>query len=159
MADETLRNECPTLFSWKYQATFTSLRDLYRKAKLDQWNAERDLDWSISVDPEAENLPDMQLGIYGSDIWDRLTAKERLRLRHESLAWILSNFLHGEQGALLSTAQLVEAVPQIEAKLYGASQVMDEARHVEVFERYLREKVAPPYPINVHLKSLLDTIL
>ena len=75
------------------------------------------------------------------------------------MAWILSQFLHGEQGALLATAQIVDAVPVIDAKLYAATQVMDEARHVEVYDRYLREKLEKVYPINPHLKTLLDQIL
>ena len=75
------------------------------------------------------------------------------------LAWLLSQFLHGEQGALLATAQLVSAVPIIDAKLYAATQVIDEARHVEVYERYVCEKLENLYPINPHLKTLLDQIL
>jgi hypothetical protein len=82
-----------------------------------------------------------------------------LKLRRESLRWMLSNFMHGEQGALLATAQIVDATPSMDAKFYGATQVMDEARHVEVFARYLSDKLGGPYPINQHLKSLLDAIL
>ena len=68
------------------------------------------------------------------------------KLRREQLRWSLSHFLHGEQGALLATAQIVDATPWMEAKFYGATQVMDEARHVEVFSRYLNEKLGGPYP-------------
>ncbi|MED5221460.1 MAG: ferritin-like domain-containing protein, partial [Actinomycetota bacterium] len=71
----------------------------------------------------------------------------------------LSQFLHGEQGALLCTARLVEAVPWIEAKYYGSTQVVDEARHVEAFARYLDEKMPTTYPINQNLKTLLDAVL
>ncbi|MHB1925567.1 MAG: ferritin-like domain-containing protein, partial [Acidimicrobiales bacterium] len=71
----------------------------------------------------------------------------------------LSQFLHGEQGALLCTARIVETVPWIDAKYYAATQVMDEARHVEVFGRYLYEKMSSQYPINAHLRMLLDDIV
>jgi hypothetical protein len=67
--------------------------------------------------------------------------------------------MHGEQGALLAAAQIVGTASQIDAKLYASTQVIDEARHVEVYEKYLREKVELQYPINAHLRALLDQIL
>ena len=67
--------------------------------------------------------------------------------------------MHGEQGALLVTSQLVSCAPTYDAKLYAASQTFDEARHVEVFAQYLNDKVGIRYPINDSLKLLLDKIL
>src|ERR1051326_7185746 len=143
-----------------YQTEHELLRALYEKGKRDQWNGSRDLDWRIDVDPENwELFPDSSVPLYGSDVWARLNASERTRLRHEVTGWRLSNFLHGEQGALLTTAQIVVCAPQMDAKFYGATQVMDEGRHVEVYERYLKEKVGVTYPINESLKSLLDLLL
>ena len=156
---ETVRTSFPTTFTWRYDVAEPALRRLYAHAKRDQWNGTTALAWETAVEPEAENLPDAQIAIYGSPIWERLTGRERARLRHESMAWVLSQFLHGEQGALLATAQLVDAVPLINAKLYAATQVMDEARHVEVYDRYLATKLEKRYPINPHLKTLLDQIL
>jgi hypothetical protein len=156
---ETISTSFPTTFTWRYDTRDPSLKRLYDNAKRDQWDGTTALDWTCSVDPEAENLPDSQIAIYGSPLWDRMTGNERAQLRHESMAWILSQFLHGEQGALLATAQLVDAVPNMDAKLYAATQVMDEARHVEVYDRYLRTKLEKVYPINSHLKTLLDQIL
>ena len=156
---ETLRTSFPTTFTWNYAHEDAQLARLYGNAKRDQWDGATTLDWSLSVDPEAENLPDAQIAIYGSPLWDKLTGRERERLRHESMAWILSQFLHGEQGALLATSQLVDAVPVMDAKLYAATQVMDEARHVEVYDQYLRTKLEKTYPISPHLKTLLDQIL
>jgi hypothetical protein len=156
---ETVPTSFPTTFTWRYESVDPALRRLYQNAKRDQWDGATALDWSLSVEPEAENLPDGQIAIYGSPLWSRLTDRERAQLRHESMAWILSQFLHGEQGALLATAQLVDAVPVIDAKLYAATQVMDEARHVEVYDQYLRTKLEKVYPINRHLKILLDQIL
>ena len=138
----------------------TDLRSLYEKAKDGQWNARTYLDWTQNVDPEAENMPDMFIPIFGTPVWDKLDKKRDIpRLRRHGSSYLLSNFLHGEQGALLATSQLVCAVPDHEAKLYAASQVMDEARHVEAYERYLREKVELTYPISPHLRTLLDSIL
>jgi hypothetical protein len=156
---ETLSTTFPTTFTWDYAHHDAGLGRLYDHAKRDQWDGATTLDWTLDVEPEAENLPDSQIAIYGTPIWDRLTGRERERLRHESMSWILSQFLHGEQGALLATAQLVDAVPVMDAKLYAATQVMDEARHVEVYDRYLRDKLEKVYPINPHLKTLLDQIL
>ena len=156
---EALRTSFPTTFTWDYTTHDAGLKRLYAHAKRDQWDGTTALDWRIDVDPEAENLPDAQIAIYDSPMWRRMTPTDRAHLRHESMAWILSQFLHGEQGALLATAQLVDAVPQIDAKLYASTQVMDEARHVEVYDRYLRTKLHRTYPINAHLKTLLDQIL
>jgi hypothetical protein len=150
---------CPLTYVWSYETKQAALRDLYEKAKREQWNGADALPWQTPVDPESEILPDGNNPIFGTNIWGRMTAKERLRLRHEGYAWMLSQFLHGEQGALLTTAQLVDTVPWIDAKFYAATQVIDEARHVEVYERYLREKIGITYPVNQHLKTLLDAVL
>ncbi|MEW6735844.1 MAG: ferritin-like domain-containing protein [Acidobacteriota bacterium] len=157
---ENLLSEAEVVYSWNYAAQNEKLRALYEKGKRDQWNAANDLDWSIDVDPEDPQMfPEQSAVLYGSEIWARLTTRERTRMLHENTAWRLSNFLHGEQGALLATAQIVVSVPFIDAKFYGATQVMDEGRHVEVYQRYLQEKIGITYPINSDLKSLLDLLL
>jgi hypothetical protein len=148
-----------TFYTWNYECAREELRALYEKAKRDQWNASDALDWTTDVDPERENLPDMQVPIYGTHLWTRLTPAEVRKLRREQLSWTLSQFLHGEQGALLATAQIVDATPWIESKYYGATQVMDEARHVEVYARYLHDKLNKTYAINRHLRTLLDQTL
>jgi hypothetical protein len=146
-------------YNWDYDATRQRLVRLYENAKRDQWNATERLDWSVDVDPEKGLVPDAGIGIYGTPIWDRLTEKEKAKLRHEAITWQLCQFLHGEQGALLATAQIVDAVPWFEGKMYGSTQVMDEARHVEVYRRFVREKLQHEYPVNAQLKALLDQIL
>ncbi len=156
---ERLPTEFDLCYTWNYETVRQELGNLYEKAKRDQWNATDQLPWSLDVDPEAENIPDIQIPVYATHIWDKLTPGEVKKVRRESLSWTLSQFMHGEQGALLATAQIVDATPWIESKFYAASQVMDEARHVEVYSRYLREKLTRTYPINRHLKTLLDQIL
>jgi len=156
---ERLRVPQDLVYNWEYDVTRTKLTRLYENAKRDQWNATERLDWSIDVDPHAELVPDMAIGIWGTPMWDKLTQGERQRLRHEAITWQLCQFLHGEQGALLATAQIVDTVPWFEAKQYGATQVMDEARHVEVYRRFVQEKLQHAYPINPQLKQLLDLIL
>jgi hypothetical protein len=146
-------------YNWEYDTTRRRLSRLYENAKRDQWNGTERLDWSIDVDPEKGLLPDHAIGIYGTDIWQKLDPRQIERLRHEFVTWQLCQFLHGEQGALLATAQVVNSVPWYEAKMYGATQVMDEARHVEVYRRFVLEKLGNEYEVNPELKSLLDQIL
>jgi hypothetical protein len=146
-------------YNWEYTADRQKLIRLYENAKRDQWNATTRLDWSTDVDPHSELVPDMAIGIWGTPMWEKLTQRERERLRHEAITWQLCQFLHGEQGALLATAQIVDTVPWYEAKQYGATQVMDEARHVEVYRRFVQEKLEHEYPVNPQLKQLLDLIL
>jgi hypothetical protein len=133
---------------------------LYQKGKQKQWDSETRLDWSINVEPGSpDNGPDYYIPIFGSPIWERMNDKEKEELRHHMGAWMNSQFLHGEQGALICTAKIVQAVPDIDSKFYAATQVMDEARHVETYSRYLRTKIEMAYPINPFLKSLLDQVI
>jgi hypothetical protein len=149
-----------TVFTWNYGVERPDLRQLYEKSKDSMWNVRTDLAWQTHVDPEAETMPDQMSPIWGTRLWDRIDKKTELpKLRRLSSAWMLSNFLHGEQGALLATAQILDIVPGADAKLYASTQVMDEARHVEAYERYLREKIECTFPISPYLKSLLDEIL
>ena len=146
-------------FNWGYEKTRQDLRELYTKAKRSQWDADERLDWSTDVDLEKQYIPDFMHPLYGSEIYEKLDEKKHKELAVEMPAWTQSQFLHGEQGALLAAAQLVNSVPDIESKLYAGTQVMDEARHVEVFDRYLHEKLDNSYPISPHLRRLLDMIL
>src|SRR5262249_12579924 len=90
---------------------------------------------------------------------ERIDNATRGHMNHHFNAWMLSQFMHGEQGALLATAQLVNTVPWTEGKFYAANQVADEARHVEAYRRYLTEKLALSYPVNPHLHTLLNQII
>jgi hypothetical protein len=162
-----VHNEFDTTFTWDYEkGSRAKLNKLYEKAKNSQWNGETDLPWETEVDQEALVVANAAatggLGA-GFDLsgtplssWGE---KEWLQFGVESQNWTLSQFLHGEQGALVCTAKIVESVPWIDAKYYAATQVMDEARHVEVFAKYLNEKLSGHYPINAHLRALLDDII
>src|SRR5262245_66606811 len=70
-------------------------------------------------------------------------------------SWLFSPFLHGEQGSLTVAARIVESVPDMDSKFYAATQAMDEARHVELFSRFVRDKIGLHYPINTDLGRLL----
>jgi hypothetical protein len=159
--------EFDAIFTWDYERSRPALVKLYEKAKTSQWNAATDLDWSIDVDPEKVSA---ELGGGGTMRFEALAEAEGSPVKHfgekewrrvgvELQNSLLSQFMHGEQGALLCTARIVETVPWIDAKYYAATQVMDEARHVEVFARYLDEKLGHQYGINENLRGILDDIL
>jgi hypothetical protein len=156
---ETLEALLDVTYTWGYQDTREKLRDLYDKAVRAQWISDDVLPWKTDVDLDKPMGPDELMPLHGSDIYRKLTDKERHTLNIETFSWTLSQFLHGEQGALLATAQLVDSVRDLDSKLYAASQVVDEARHVDVFNRYTHQKIGFSYPINPHLKTLLDMIL
>jgi hypothetical protein len=152
-----------TQFSWAYPSDYPEMERLYERAKLAQWDASTALAWSTSVDPENP-----ETALLPGDFFDfraaeslgiRLDARERTRFRKAMVAWMLSQFLHGEQGALYAAAQVVEAVPFFDGKKFGATQVVDEARHVEAFQRYLREKLGQTYPVNDNLFVVIDALL
>ncbi len=161
-----VEDNADAIFTWGYdKGERAPLDRLYEKAKTSQWNGQTDLDWSIEVDPytmllpanplEADYFkenPNSPLHKFSDEQWKEMAV--------ESLNWSLSQFMHGEQGALLCTAKIVETVPWIDAKYYASTQVVDEARHVEVFAQYLDQKMGGiNYPVNHHLKALLDDII
>jgi len=149
-----------TTFRWEYQDGSEQLLNLYAKGKKLQWDQDRRIDWSVDLDPEnPQGLPDPSIGIFGSPAWEKMNAKERANLRRHVQAWQNSQFLHGEQGALICTAKIVQQVPRMDAKYYAANQVADEARHVETYARLLHEKFELVYPINPSLERLLNDIL
>jgi len=146
-------------YVWNYGSIKEGLRDLYEKAKLEQWNATTELDWTISVDPESNIVPPSFNPLSDFGPAQKLNDKEQKHLLHAQIANQLSQFLHGEQGALVVASQLVGSVPWMDAKYYASSQTMDEARHVEVFARYVNEKLEWEWPINDSLKELLDACI
>ncbi|MGH2684071.1 MAG: ferritin-like domain-containing protein, partial [Actinomycetota bacterium] len=164
-----VNDNADALFTWDYERSRPALVKLYEKAKTSQWNGETDLPWDTDVDPyklvadlrqsdarmgplgHLAQAPGSPLANWGEKEWTEFGV--------ESMNWRLSQFMHGEQGALLCTAKIVETVPWIDAKYYASTQVMDEARHVEVFAKYLDTKLTGHYPINAHLGLLLDDII
>jgi hypothetical protein len=147
-------------FNWEYDDGSVPLLELYEKGKQQQWDASKRLDWSLELDPENPmQLKDESISIYETDYWRRMTDKEKAWLRRNLQANSISQFMHGEQGALIATAKIVATVPDMNAKFYAATQVMDEARHVEAYKRLLHEKFELAYPITPSLKTLLEQTL
>jgi hypothetical protein len=164
--EHVVKDNADAIFTWDYERTRPALAKLYEKAKTSQWNAQTDLPWDTVVDQEtvvlnnAANFGGLSAGIdLTGTPFEKWDEKQWIELGVESQNWTLSQFMHGEQGALICTAKIVESVPWIDAKYYAATQVMDEARHVEVFAKYLDEKLSGHYPINAHLRLLLDDII
>jgi hypothetical protein len=164
-AIHTVEDNADAIFTWDYEkGARPGLNKLYEKAKGAQWNAETDLPWDTEVDLEKNaeiqrlQYAELEQDLTGTPL-EKFSEQDMIQLSIESDNWTLSQFMHGEQGALICTAKIVESVPWIDAKYYAATQVMDEARHVEVFAKYLDEKLRGHYPINAHLKMLLDDII
>jgi len=160
---ESVRASIDSVFDWEYALRRDKLMSLYEKGKNLSWNAS-DLDWSIDVNVDKLIYGRVNAGSH--EIANQLlapprplNAKESAEMQLNMNAWMLSQFLHGEQGALLATAKIVLEAPLEEAKFYAANQVQDEARHVEVYHRYLTEKLGRSFEVNKHLQHLLDDIL
>jgi len=159
----------PRVHSWRlsgeaiinerYEDGGADLMRLYHKAKASQWNAEVDVDWGYQLDPDNPlNLHDGTLIIYGTPLWDHLDESARTQVRRHSHAWLISQILHGEQGALLCASRLAQGEDSLPAKLCAAAQVIDEARHVEAYSRLL-DKMLTRYPMSRSLRGLLhDTV-
>ena len=148
-------------YNWDYTVAENRIKRLYELGKELNWNGSIDLDWSYNhpkdkplVGGELFEPPHEQL-----DAWKNLSDEEKIEFDRHETAELLCQFLHGEQGALLVASQIASCAPTYNAKLYAASQTFDEARHVEVFNRYLQEKIGFHYPVNANLKALLDKIL
>jgi hypothetical protein len=149
-----------TAFTWNYDTSSEELLRLYSKGKQQQWDAEKRIDWSQDVDPDDPmQIVEEMLPLYGTPLYEKLSDRQKSDLRYHSQVHNLSQFLHGEQGALICSARIVQDVPTLESKFYAATQVMDEARHVEAYRRLLKEKFRFAYPISPPLQRLLEQAL
>ena len=154
-------------YNWDYRVADDRIQRLYELGKTLNWNGSLDVHWDQTPDWHEQTpvKPEFIDEFLANADWngyppfDAFSTERKLAFFKHDNAWSLSQFLHGEQGALLVASQLASCAPSFNAKLYAASQTFDEARHVEVFNRYLQTKVGLSYPINQGLKSLLDKIL
>jgi len=149
-------------FTWEYDEGNARLLALYQKGKDKQWDATTRIDWSQEIDRDNPlGLAPETNALLGTRQWDKIKndPAEVGRMRRHLIAWQFSQFLHGEQGAMICSARIVESVPGLDAKFYASTQTMDEARHAETYSRFLQDKLGLLYPINPHLKALLDQTL
>ncbi len=154
---ETIDTTVKAIWRYDYDTNIKPLRDLYEVAKREQWNAATDISWEIETDPA--DVGDMSApNAEPFDFVKALPKEKQIELAKRKSAHLLSTFLHGEQGAMMICGQLVEVVPDMDAKLYASTQVIDEARHVEVFHRYIK-RLGRIYPIMPGLKALLNAVL
>ncbi|MEZ5506725.1 MAG: ferritin-like domain-containing protein [Gammaproteobacteria bacterium] len=158
-----MQSSHPVTFDTRYQMDFPEMNKLYRRAVANQWDGDKDLDWSTHVDPLNPEIPILSNDFISDEALAtlpvRLTSAQRGELNYNIACWMLSQFMHGEQGALYASAQVTESVQWLEGKFFGATQVMDEARHLEVFNRYLNQKLNKVYQINDNLFVILDDLL
>jgi hypothetical protein len=160
--ETTLPSNGDVTFSWAYRQDHSEFEKLYEAAKRSQWDGATQLDWSTNVDPSDLDhalVPDEFFPLCDLPAYRRLRPVQKLEQKRAYMAWILSQFLHGEQGALFAATQVTQAVPWFEGKLYGATQVVDEARHLEVFHRYLTTKLEKKYDIDDNLYVIIDALM
>ncbi len=157
---EATKAALEAVYNWNYEPEIDELRTLYANALERQWIAVRDLPWENGVDKQAFAKTFSMAGfpIQETQFWKDLPADTQWEVARRSAAFLLSNFLHGEQGALMVASQLVNAVPHMDGKFYASTQTLDEARHVEVFAKYI-DGIDHVYPIMPSLKTLLDATL
>jgi len=150
-------------FDFRYQGDYPEMYDLYRRAVKNQWDGDTQLDWATDVDPRNPEKPVFPIELVPMDGLAahgiRLDRDEQMRFVHDFSCWLLSQFMHGEQGALYASAQVTESVHWVDGKFYGATQVMDEARHLEVFLRYLETKLGKLYQVNDNLFTIMDALM
>jgi hypothetical protein len=144
-------------WNFDYQGQVAKLDDLYQRAKENQWNA-AELDWDSPIDPASPIIAPEHSQYARMPFFARLSPRQQETFSAHSTAQLLSQFLHGEQGALLTAATVAHGVPDMKAKYYAATQTVDEARHVEAYDRYVN-KIAIHYPMVPWLKQLIDTTL
>ena len=163
---KVVHDHADRIFLWNYDRSRGQLVTLYNKAMGSQWNSVTELDWSTEVDAEGlidRNTPLMRLTAAAREVDGSPIAswgdKELTALGVESFKAQLSQFMHGEQGAMMTAAKLVETVPWIDAKYYAATQTMDEARHTEVFAKYLHTKLGDAYPMSPFLEGQITALL
>jgi hypothetical protein len=149
--------------SWEYDVERQKLLSLYQKGKDKPWDAQSRIDWDLELDEENPlGFPVETVPLHGIPEFEKRLAEpgEMTRVRRALACNQISQFLHGEQGAMITGARIVETVPDIDAKFYAATQTMDEARHVETFDKLLREKMGmEPLPISKPLATLLEQTL
>ncbi|MEC9249991.1 MAG: ferritin-like domain-containing protein [Pseudomonadota bacterium] len=146
-------------FDFEYDDGRTTLMHLYQKGKDMQWDAVNRIDWSLDLDEENPmQLPDEGIALKGSPIWEKMSEKDRIQFRRHAQSWNISQFMQGEQAALICAAKIVQQVPDLDAKFYASTQVMDEARHVEAYKG-LMQKFGVAYPMTQPLASLVDDAL
>ncbi|MCP4003062.1 MAG: ferritin-like domain-containing protein [bacterium] len=155
---EVIDTTVQALWRYDYDTNIKALRDLYELAKKEQWNAATDIPWELETDPASVGDMMSDPGVEPYDFVKALPTEKQIELSKRRSAHLLSNFLHGEQGAMMICGQLVEVVPDMDGKLYASTQVIDEARHVEVFARYI-QRLDRIYPIMPGLKALLNAVL
>jgi hypothetical protein len=157
LPSETYETPMQVAWNFDYTSDIAKLDDLYGRAKENQWNVV-DLDWDTPIDPSNPIIAADHSQYGRMPFFRRLSSTQQETFMAHSTAQLLSQFLHGEQGALMTAATVTHAVPDMKAKFYAATQTIDEARHVEAYDRYVN-KIAIHYPIVPWLKQLIDVTL
>ena len=115
--DATLKvidDHAERIFLWDYDRSREQLVTLYNKGMSSQWSSVTELDWGTDVDPERLVHTSRQENVFvriaraaaevdGSP-FARWGEKEFTALGVETYKSQLSQFMHGEQGAMMAAA-------------------------------------------------------
>ena len=155
-----VETQSTAFFRHDYTSEQADLRRLYEQAKIDQWNAARDIDWAAPLEGDGGLISDDLVDIHGTRFWAAMSEADRVELNRRLTRWRLSTLVQGEHGAMLLCSQLVDCVQGQDAKLFQATQVADEARHNEVLQRYLELRLdGETYALGGNVKEIFDTLL
>ena len=155
----TVPQDFEAAFDFEYDEGRKHMMHLYQKGKDMQWDALNRVDWDLQLDTENPmEIPDEMSGIFHTPIWAKLSDNEKAEIRRHQQAWTMSQFMQGEQAALICAAKIVQQVPDLDAKFYASTQTMDEARHVEVYKKFI-SRFGVAYPMTKPLETLVDQAL
>ncbi|MBT4169739.1 MAG: hypothetical protein HOE05_16500, partial [Rhodospirillaceae bacterium] len=103
-ADDYYENAMQIAWNFKYDVSDQKLQDLYRRAKQNQWDSDAQLDWEQTVDPSRPLVNEAQSTYCRMPFFKKLSQSQQDAFNAHSTAQLLSQFLHGEQGALMTAA-------------------------------------------------------
>jgi len=109
-------------------------------------------DYPVTIDM----VPELQCAVA-----DKLTEDQKVDFAWENHRWIMSQLLHGEQGALSLSSSLIDIFLDPGAQEYVTNQAREEARHVCAFAKYIFKRWPDEGPTEVGptLGSLLREMI
>ena len=143
-------------YNWDYTIQDNRIAKLYELGKKLNWNVSLDIDWDRPL-VVSDEIPAV--------FWDEYPPYKQLNddekrefFRHRGASQ-LSQFLHGEQGALNLSASLCHILKDQGAQEYAANQAREEARHVTGFAKYINSRWGKPLPVGQTLGDLLSELV
>ncbi|MBU6472703.1 MAG: hypothetical protein KGQ94_08590, partial [Alphaproteobacteria bacterium] len=102
--DDLYRNPMEIAWTFDYELGAGKVEDLYKRAKKNQWDSDEILPWDTQVDPSNPLIADRASLFPQMPFFKTLSKSQQETFIAHSTAQLLSQFLHGEQGALMTAA-------------------------------------------------------